>query len=158
MTPALIDLGVGAVIVISALFAFARGIVREVLAIVGWVGAILATLQLFPYMQPFGRTHISSSILADLATGTAIFIFTLVLFSLLSYAIAARVRESRVSALDRSLGFLFGMGRGAVVTCLAYLLLALVMPPNDQPLWLRHAKVTPHLEQGAVMLLKLVPP
>lgn len=158
MTPSLIDLGVGAVVVISAFFAFARGIVREALAIVGWVGAVVATLQLFPYMQPFGRTHIRSSILADLATGTAIFVFTLVLFSLLSYAVTVRVRQSRVSALDRSLGFLFGIGRGAVVVCLAYLLLALVLPPNDQPLWLRQAKVTPLLEQGAVALLKVMPP
>lgn len=158
MTPTLIDLGVGAVILISAFFAFTRGIVREVLAIVGWVGAVVATLQLFPHLQPFGRTHIRSSILADLATGAAIFVFTLVLFSLLSYAVAVRVRESRVSALDRSLGFLFGIGRGAVVVCLGYLLLALIMPPADQPLWLRQAKVTPLLEQGAVALLKLVPP
>jgi membrane protein required for colicin V production len=157
MSITLFDFAIFGIIVVSGLFALARGFVREALSVVGWVAAIFVTFQLFPFLQPFGRVYIGSTLLADLISGTLIFLFTLVLFSLLSYAIAMRVRESRISALDRSLGFVFGLARGAVIICIGYLLMNMVWPPKTHPEWVRDARLTPVVKLGSNMLMKLVP-
>ena len=50
-----LDIGVGILLLISAVFAYLRGLVQEVLSIAGWIGAIFATVYGFPYAQPFAR-------------------------------------------------------------------------------------------------------
>ena len=157
MSITLFDFAVAAIIVVSGLFALARGFVREALSVIGWIAAIFVTFLLFPHTQPFGRFYVSSPLLADLITGALIFLFTLVLFSLLSYAVAMRVRESRISTLDRSLGFVFGLIRGAVIVCIAYLLANMVWPPKVHPEWVRGARVTPIMIIGSDLLMTMVP-
>jgi len=153
----LTDATVIAVVVLSGAFAFVRGFVREVLVVAAWIGAAFATLYSFSFLQPVLREYISSALIADAATGLAIFIVTLVVLSLISHGIAARVRGSSVGALDRSLGFVFGLARGAVLVCIAYMVLTWFLPTNDQPAWIRNARVTPLVEQASAALLKLVP-
>ncbi|MBT6406886.1 MAG: CvpA family protein, partial [Rhodospirillaceae bacterium] len=68
-----------------------------------------------------------------------------------------RVQDSALNALDRSLGFLFGMARGAVLVCLVYIAIEWMMPVVDQPAWLRNARTMPLIETGAEMLRSLIP-
>lgn len=152
-----VDIVVLVIVVLSGALAFVRGFVKEVLAVVGWVGAAIATLQLFPYVRPITRQYIQTELLADGLAGLGIFLITLLLFSILSHSIAKGVRNSAISAVDRSLGFLFGLVRGAVVVCLAYLLVVSVLAPKDQPAWLRNARVIPLLEWGTSRIILLVP-
>ncbi len=153
----LVDISIVVIIVISALLAFARGFVHEVLAIAGWVGAIFATIYGFPYLKPLARDVISWQIVADISAGAVIFIFSLIVLSLITGAIAKQVRKSALNALDRALGFLFGILRGAVVICLIYIGVELVWPPQDQPKWLRSARSITLVETGANLLKSLVP-
>lgn len=152
-----VDIVVLVIVVLSGALAFVRGFVKEVLAVVGWVGAAIATLQLFPYVRPITRQYIQTEMLADGLAGLGIFLITLLLFSILSHSIAKGVRNSAISAVDRSLGFLFGLLRGAVVVCLAYLLVVSVLAPKDQPGWLRNARVMPLMEWGTSHIILLVP-
>lgn len=151
------DLAVIGVLLVSGLMAFVRGFVKEVLAVAGWIGAILITVHLFPIVTPYARQYTDIQILADGATGIGIFVVSLVLLSFVSHFIAKRVRESAVSALDRSLGFVFGLARGAVLIAIAYLLLVWTVPHADQPQVIREARVIPLVEQTARWLIKLVP-
>ena len=151
------DVGVLGILMISAVLAFARGLIKETLSVVGWVGAIFAVLYVFPLLQPFTRDLIPLDILADAVTGIVIFLAALVSISFVSYAIAKRVRESSLNAIDRSLGFLFGVVRGAVVICIAYLVLVQLVPMSNHPTWIRDARSLPTVELGANLLIKLVP-
>lgn len=151
------DLAVIGVLLVSGLMAFVRGFVKEVLAVAGWIGAILITVHLFPIVTPYTRQYTDIQILADGATGIGIFVISLVLLSFVSHFIAKRVRESSVSALDRSLGFVFGLARGAVLIAIAYLLLVWTVPHADQPQVIREARVIPLVEQTARWLIRLVP-
>ena len=153
----LADVGVLVVLIISSLLAFARGLIKETLSVVGWVGAILAVLYLFPFLQPYTREFVPLDILADAITAITIFVIALVAISIVSYAIAKRVRDSSLNAVDRSLGFVFGLVRGGVVICIAYLILVQLVPPADHPSWIREARSLPTTEIGANLLLKLVP-
>ncbi len=152
-----VDLGVLGILLISAFFAFLRGFTKEVLSILGWAGAAFVTFIAFNPLKPFARHYLSPHYLADGVTGTAIFLVVLLILSLISHAIASRVRASAVSALDRSLGFLFGLARGAIVICIAYLLVSWVLPQTEQPSWLLSARSLPLMKEGGNLLLGFLP-
>lgn len=151
------DIGVIAVLLVSALLAYARGFVHEVLAIVGWIGAIFATFYGFPYLQPYARQLIPMELAADLTAGVVIFIFTLVFLSMLTRAVSKKVQASALNALDRALGFLFGLLRGALIVVIAYIGLELVMPKEKQPPFVRGARSMQLIEPAARELIKLLP-
>jgi membrane protein required for colicin V production len=151
------DLAVFAVLLISALLAFARGLIKELLSVVSWVGAAVATLYGLPYLEPFALMFISVELIAKAATGIAIFVVTLVILSLISQMITARIKDSMLSAIDRSLGFVFGVFRGSVLLCLAFLVFAWAWPPEEHPQALRTAKTRPVIEAGADLLRRLLP-
>ena len=151
------DLAALFILVFSGLLAFSRGCVHEVLAVFGWVGAALLTLHLFPVLQPFARQYIKMTLAADAITGIAIFVVTLVILTWISHQISKRVRDSALSALDRSLGFLFGVLRGAVLVCIAWLLFVSLLPRDDHPKWIKEARSLPLIERGTQVLLSPVP-
>lgn len=155
------DIAVIGIVLFSGLVAFSLGLVRVVLALLGWAGAAVATLYGFSYARPIARHYISVPILADAAAGATIFIGTLIVLTIISHAIGHRVRGSGLSALDRSLGLVFGFGVGAVLACLAYLGLAwaIDLPPqlDQQPPWIREARTRPLVEWGANTLRSLAP-
>ena len=152
------DIIVLAILAISALFAFFRGFVKEVLSIMGWVGAALVAIWGFPYARPLARNLIPYPEIADVATGAVLFIVALVVFGLIAHVIAAQVKESAVSGLDRALGFLFGVARGGVIVSLGFIAAQWVWGANDMPDWLVKARTEPAMRQGAEWLMLLAPP
>ncbi len=153
----IIDIGVALTLLISAVLAYARGLVHEALSIGGWIGAALATAFFYPIAQPFARNLIPIELAADLSAGVLIFILTLVVLSLVTRALSARVKESALNMLDRSLGFLFGLARGALLVCVAYLALEFLVPREEQPEWITSARTMPLITQGAATLLEFIP-
>lgn len=151
------DLIIVVVLLLSALLAFSRGFVHEVLGVGAWIGAIFATLWLYAPVQKVARDLISIELLADIAAGVAIFLMALILFSIVSRMIGRRVRESGLGFLDRTLGVLFGLARGAVIICLLWLGVSWLMPQDQHPEWLREAQALPLVDAGANFIRTLVP-
>ncbi|MDO8605641.1 MAG: CvpA family protein [Phaeospirillum sp.] len=153
-----VDVVVAVVLLGSAGFAFLRGFVHEVLSITSWVGAVFVTLYGFPHAQPFFRSHIGTAWAADAATGAALFLVTLLLLSLLTKRVSDTVRRSALNSVDSSLGFVFGLARGAILVSLAYMSAAwLFDDPEQQPGWLAESRSRPWLERGAGVLQGLAP-
>ena len=153
----LTDLLVIAVIAISALLAFVRGLVREVLSVAAWAMAVLATFYGLPLAKPFLREYISFTLLADVITGVSIFLATLIICSAISHFLSRNVRDSTFGALDRSLGLLFGAARGAVLLSLGYLLMAWAIPEDERPDWITEARSLPLVVAGADWLQSAMP-
>ncbi len=153
----LVDAGVGVIILGSALFAFIRGFLRELMSIVGWVGAILIALYSFPYVQPYARQFIDIEIVADASAAVGVFIAALFLISLAGAVIAKRIKESEMHALDRTLGFAFGAVRGMIVISIAFLLFARLTPPEHYPDQLTEARTRSLLQFGGGTLEEFVP-
>lgn len=151
------DLALIALLLISGLLAFSRGFVREVLSILAWVVSFVVALQFYPQLSPYVQRYIESQQIADAIAMGAIFIVSLVILWVISSAISRRVQNSEVGALDRSLGFLFGLLRGAVIVSLLYLLLVQFLPPREHPAWLREARAMPLIEYGANLLIEAAP-
>lgn len=162
MNFAVADIAVIGIILLAGLIAFSLGFVRVVLALLGWVGAAFATLYGFRYVRPIAQEWISVGFLADAAAGCTIFIGTLVVLTVISHSIGRRVRDSGLSALDRSLGLVFGLAIGAVLVSLSYLTMAWAMDfPEEtkkQPKWVQSAKSRPLVVWGAQRIQRLAPP
>jgi membrane protein required for colicin V production len=152
----LVDAALVLVLLLSALLAFARGFVHEVLSVGAWIGAIVAVIFALPYVRPIARQFIELPLLADVAAGGVVFVVAMVALSLVTRAIARRVRTSALNAVDRSLGFVFGLVRGALIVCLAYIAFDWLVVKQEQPAWVREAKSMPLVEKGSEWLKSLV--
>lgn len=151
------DIGILAVLLLSGLLALLRGFVHEILSFAAWVGAALVALYAFPYVQPYARQVVAVQVIADVGAGAVVFLISLIILSMLARALGHRVQDSGLSALDRTLGLAFGLVRGAVLVCLAWLFFAWLVPEDDHPTWVKEAKALPLVKQGATMLRDLVP-
>jgi membrane protein required for colicin V production len=153
-----VDIAILAVLLLSALAAFSRGFVREVLAVGSWVAAIFAVIYLLAPARPFLRQYITYPLLADGITGAAIFVITLAVCTTLASYLSRNIRGGALGAVDRSLGLLFGLARGVILVCLAYMLMVWVMPQEkDRPAWLQQAHSLPMVANAAEYLRSLVP-
>lgn len=151
-----LDLAILATILISAILAFGRGFVHETLSIAAWVGAAFAVIFGLPLARPYARDFIQPPLLADVAAGAGIFILAMIALSIVTRAISSRVHGSSLNAIDRSLGFVFGLLRGAVLICLAYIPVQWLLTPQEQPTWLHDARLLPLVEKGSSWLTGLV--
>jgi membrane protein required for colicin V production len=152
-----LDLGVIGIVALSAIFAFARGFVREALSIIAWAGAGVITLYGFNWVYAQIEPRVHDRLLSQLIAGFGLFVITLIGLTILTGIIARSVRGSGLSPIDRTLGFIFGAARGAFLVCLAYLFLAVSVQPSDWPAWIRDAKSEPYLHEGADVLKSLLP-
>jgi len=159
----LFDVVVLIVLLISALFAYSRGFVHEVLAIASWLGAAVATFYLFPLLKPLMRSlfndqlGITIDLAADFTSGVIIFVFAMAAFSVITRTISGHIKKSALNILDRSLGFLFGLLRGALLVAVAYIALELVLPPSKQPPWIKGARSMEIIRPAAQYLTSLLP-
>ncbi|MGH7002186.1 MAG: CvpA family protein, partial [Stellaceae bacterium] len=153
-----LDIIVVAVILLSGLLAFARGFVKEALSVGAWIGAGFAALYGMSYAAPIAGRFMPKGAVANAAAALAVFLVALIMLSLVTSALSRRIKESSLSAVDRTLGLIFGLVRGVVLVCLAYIALAWVLPPDNQrPAWIAEARTLPFLASGADRLRRLVP-
>lgn len=152
------DLAVIVVLLLAAMLAFTRGMVAEVLSVAAWVGAALITLNALPHVLPIAQTYIHVEMAAYAASAVALFVVSLVVLTILGRVVSRGVQNSGLSALDRSLGFVFGLLKGAILASVAYLFFAWLVPnPAEHPAWLQSAKTRPMLVSGAAMIYEVMP-
>ncbi|NIY72590.1 CvpA family protein [Marivivens donghaensis] len=120
---------VAAVVVVSALLAYSRGIVRETMAIVGWVAAAVVA---FTFAAPAGDVvgnlpvvgdQIDGSCELKIIAGFAVaFAIALAVVSFFTPLLSTVVRKTALDSIDQILGFLFGVARGIVLVAVAFFL------------------------------------
>ncbi|TAL02536.1 MAG: CvpA family protein [Rhodospirillaceae bacterium] len=152
-----LDLTVGLILLISALLAFMRGFVQETLSIGAWIGATFGALYGVRYAHPFARKIIPLDWAADAAATVVLFLAILFVLSIVTNMVARTVKGSALNPLDRSLGFLFGLVRGAVILSVALIIANWLMKTDERPEWMHSAKTLPLLEDGADILKSLIP-
>jgi membrane protein required for colicin V production len=155
-----LDIAVVAIIAVSALFAFFRGFTREVLSIVAWLGAVAVAF----YSGPFVRDKMDAILPEKWHWVDSFylyyippFIVAVIFFSLLVGIIATQVRKTALGPLDRALGLLFGVARGALIVCLAYMVGIHMVKQEDTPDWVVKARSRPLMAMGAEQLQQMLP-
>ena len=146
------------IVVISAFFSLVRGFVREVLGVAAWVGAALAALRGYTLVQPYVASVVSAKNFIVPVSAGVVFLAVLIVLSIISAWIGGLIRDSALSGLDRTLGIVFGVVRGAVIVCLVYIALSLFLVPQEWPAPITTSRLLPYEHAGAAMLVSLLPP
>jgi membrane protein required for colicin V production len=136
----ILDIILLAVMFISAMLAMVRGFMREILSIAAWAAAAIATVYLYSRLLPVAKGYFNNDMVAAGAVIGGVFLGTLLIVSAITVKISDMVLDSRIGALDRSLGFLFGLARGLLIVVIAFLFFDWLVPEKSQPEWVRSAK------------------
>ena len=153
----LLDILLLVVMLVSGLLAMIRGFMREILSIGAWGVAALATLYAYAKVLPIAKGYFSSDMVATAVTVGGVFLLTLLIVSIITVRISDMVLDSRVGALDRTLGFLFGLGRGLIIVVVAFLFFAWLVPDKQRPDWVTNAKSRTVLDGTGQWLMSLLP-
>src|ERR1700730_4648644 len=153
----LLDIILFAVMLISALLAMVRGFMREILSIASWIAAAGATLYAYPKLLPMAKQYFNNDMVATAAVVGGVFLGTLLVVSIITIKISDMVLDSRVGALDRTLGVLFGLARGLVIFVVAFLFFVWLVPDLSQPEWVRNAKSRVVLQGTGQWLISMLP-
>ncbi len=146
-----------AVMLISAFLAMIRGFVREVLSIASWIVAALVAYLFYDELLPLVKDYIANQYVALAVAVAAIFFVTLIIVSYITMRISDFVLDSRIGALDRTLGFVFGAGRGLLLVVVAMLFFNWFVPEEVQPRWISAAKSKPLLNTIGDRLIAALP-
>lgn len=144
-----------AIMLISGFLAMVRGFTREVLSIFSWAVAAVAALYLTPRYSDVLSPYIDNPSLVQIVFAAGVFVITLILVSLITFRISDKVLDSRVGALDRTLGFVFGLARGFLLVAIVFILFTSLA--RDQPDWIKNARSYPILQQTQVAIESLLP-
>jgi membrane protein required for colicin V production len=128
-----VDLVVFGFVALSGLLAFARGFVREILGIGAWIGAGVAATLALPAMRGVVRDWFPTPEWVDPVSFIIVFLVTLIVLMLIARAIGSVVRKSALGGVDRTLGLVFGLARGAAVVIIAYIIGQMVFPIERWP-------------------------
>jgi membrane protein required for colicin V production len=158
MPISILDMIVIGVLLVSGLLAMVRGFTREVLAIASWGAAALVAYLFYKQLVPFVMQNViaNEKIAIPVAAG-GIFLGALIVAYFITSKLSDVILDSRIGALDRTLGFLFGVARGFVLMIVAFGLFEKLVGDKAQPTWVTEAKVRPMLKSSSDKLLGFMP-
>lgn len=173
-----LDFALLGIVAISGLVAMYRGFTREVLSILSWAAAAGAAFYFVFYQRqlaeelarqfsdPIQQVHL---IIAQVALGAAVFLVVLIIVHLITAHISDSVLDSRVGAIDRILGFVFGVGRGFILVVIPYMFavsfvckdgavraLAVGCHAEELPSWVEKAQSEPMLRRTGSTLFDVL--
>ncbi|QDZ01028.1 CvpA family protein [Nitratireductor mangrovi] len=141
---------------VSAVLAMVRGFSREILSIASWAASAAAAFFFYPLVLPYVTPYVDNAQLALAVAAAIVFFIALIVVSVITMKIADFIIDSRIGALDRTLGFVYGAARGVLVIAVALLFFNWLVGEN-RPAWVNEAKSLPLLEGIGERLQALLP-
>ncbi len=136
-----VDGGAALIILVSAVLAFSRGLIRELMAILGWIGAAIAAYYFAPGVQPLvkelpvvGEFLADSCELSVVAAFAGVFVIGLIVAALFTPLFSGAVQRSALGGIDQALGFLFGAARGVLLIAIAFIVYDRVLSEQAIPM------------------------
>jgi len=155
--PSYLDLAVLGIVLVSALLSMMRGFTREVLAIASWAAAAAAAYYFYPVVVPYLTPYIHKEIIAQAIAAALVFFATLIVVSLFTVRLSDAILDSKIGALDRTLGFVFGVARGFLLAVVAFAIFNWLVSEKQQPEWVRSARTRPVLNDTATQIIAMLP-
>ncbi len=159
-----VDGGVAVVILISAILAYSRGLVREILSIAGWIAAAVVAYFLTPQVVPLVKeipvvSDIigTSCILSLIVAFALVFAVALIVVSIFTPLFSGMVQRSAIGAVDQGFGFLFGVARGLLLVLIALILYDNIFPEGDRLEMVENSKSREILAQSQGRLAEMAP-
>lgn len=169
----LIDVIILGILLVSAVFAFLRGFIREVLTILGVVGGLAASLAFGKKLVPLFSQWlgvdpdaeepqkffdiIPYTVAADVLAYASIFLVVVIVLSVVSNFLAKGARTLGLGAIDRTLGVVFGIARGVIVLAVLYLLPYLLFTEETRKEWFKDSRTIVYIETTSAWLAEFLP-
>jgi len=153
-----------ALVAVSGVIGFMRGLVREVLGVGAWVGAVFFAFYMLPgvrglFTGVFPPDWVASlPWIVDATAIASVFLVTLIVLKIVIALVAGIVRDSVLGGVDGALGIVFGLARGVVVALVAYIATGAFAP--DTALWpepVRQARALPLVADLSARLAAQLP-
>lgn len=152
------DMAVIGVLGLSALIAFFRGFVRELLSLGAWVGAVIITLYGFPEVAKFIKPHVGNTGVANGFAGMLTFMASLVMLSIINAFLMKFLKPGKeVGIIDNAMGFVFGIARGLLLVSIGFYVMSFFVSDKEYPEWLEGSQTLPYVEEVAGHIAKLAP-
>ena len=143
------------VLVSSVVISTLRGLVKEILSLLGWIVAFVVANAYGATLAPMLPELLPGETARLILAFIVLFLGVRILMGLLSLAIGALVEATGLSLADRGLGGLFGLARGIVIVLAAVILCGMTAIPQ-QAFW-RDALLSPMAETGARTVRPFLP-
>ncbi len=159
MPVTILDLLVIGIVLVSGLLAMVRGFTREVLAIASWAMAAVVAYFFYPQAAPYVVQYVAKQpplLVNGLAFGS-VFLATLMVSYIVTSKLSDFILDSRIGALDRTLGFLFGAARGFLLAIIGFGFFSWLVAEKQQPQWVSEAKFRPILTSSWERLKAILP-
>ena len=150
------DIGVLVIVGLSTLFAFIRGVIREVIALVAWVVGIVAAITFTPVVGAWLPDSLGNPAVRYLIAFALILVAALVAGSLIAWPLATAVRAAGLGFVDRFLGSIFGLARGLLLVIAVVLFLGLTDLPRAA--WWQDSVLAGPLVAAALVAAAHLPP
>ncbi|HQQ63951.1 MAG TPA: CvpA family protein [Pseudomonadales bacterium] len=132
------------VVALSALISIVRGFVKEALSLLVWVLAFMVAFYFSERLAVLLANAVETPSLRYLAAFAILFVCTLIVGSLVNYAISKLVAITGLSGMDRLLGMMFGICRGVLVVLLILIFIPKIAPVQQDPWW-QQSKLVPRI-------------
>ena len=139
----------------SMLVSLTRGLVREVISLASWIVAFYVALHYGEVVVPWLPQAISGDVLRVIVAFVALFIGTRIVMMLLAKLASLVLHASGLTFVDRLLGELFGLAKGALIALALVLICGMTRVPQ-QPFW-KNAMFSPVAEAAAKSVMPYLP-
>lgn len=132
------------IIALSSLISIVRGFVKEALSLLVWIVAFVVAFYFSERLAVMLTNAVVTPSLRYLAAFAILFVCTLIVGSLVNYAISKLVEISGLSGMDRLLGMMFGVCRGVLIVLLILIFIPKIAPVQQDPWW-QQSKLVPRI-------------
>jgi membrane protein required for colicin V production len=142
-----------ATVVISGTVGLLRGLLREVIAIATWIIAAFVAWHFTSSLEPHLGGLLAQEAVRPWAARLILFIAVLLLGHAIGAIVGHFVRLSLMSGVDRFLGLLFGLVRGALIVGAAVIVCETVRLDGEP--WWHESVLLPYGQDAAAVLWSL---
>lgn len=106
-----------------SILGLARGLIGELSSLISWVGAVLLTMLLNPYLATFIYAKLQNPIFSNLSSGGIIFTVSIIILSILTSRIDQKITAKIPTSINITLGTFFGLIKGILISTIIFLII-----------------------------------
>ena len=152
-----IDIIIIILTIISMIYGYARGLIKEILSILSILISVYMSINLYPNISLFIKEYIEMAVLADSISFALMFLFLYSLINIFSNFIISSITNTPIRILDKNFGILFGFFRALLILSLFNILLYLTLWKKNIPEWLNNSKSMILIDYTSDKLIKILP-
>ncbi|MCX7553778.1 CvpA family protein [Marinicella sp. S1101] len=149
------DLTIIAILGLSVIVSLFRGLIREVMSLLIWVGAFWLAWTFVDRGAGWLEAFIELPSARHLISFVALFLAALIVGGIINYLVGKMITKTGLGATDRFFGMFFGLGRG-IIAVTALVLFIQATPFSKDPWW-TESKLTPQFAKLADWVKEQMP-